>query len=168
MSATDKKLFSVLGEVMLVDGRKKFVPKSTGYLQTLMASMPIGKKLTCTFYDRVPTRSESQLDYHWVLMGIIAEHTGDTKEELHDAIMRIKFGTKLVRLAGHMVQVRKSISNSGRMTVAEVADLIMYDLEVCQKLDIHVPTPEELGYISNYGGYGSPLTPVRREKSITN
>lgn len=163
MSFKDKKLFTVLGQVTLVDGRKEFIPSSTGYLQTLMAGMPVGKRLTCTFYDRVPTRSEAQLHYHWVLMGIIAEHTGDTKEELHDAILRIKFGTKLVRLAGHTVQVRKSISNGGRMTVAEVAELIMYDLEICQKLDIHVPTPEELGYISNYGGYGSPLTPVKRE-----
>lgn len=167
MSSKDKKLFSVLGEVMIVDGRKRFVPKSKDFLNTLIAGVSVGKKLLCTFYDRVPTRSEAQLDYHWLLMGLISEHTGDTKEELHDAVMRIKFGTKLIRLAGQNVQVRRSISDSGRMTVAEVAELIMYDLEVCERLDINVPTPEELGYISNYGGYGAPLTPVKREKTLS-
>lgn len=165
MTSKDKKLFSVLGEVSLIEGHKRFVPTSKEFLASMMAGIPIGKKLTCTFSEKIPTRSEAQLHYHWVLLTLISDYTGDTKEELHDAIMRIKFGTKLIRLAGHSVQVRKSISNMGRMTVSQVAELINFDLEVCQKLDIHVPTMEELGYVSNNGGYMSPLTPVRKELS---
>ncbi len=157
MSSKDKKLFTVLGEVQLVEGRRKFVPKSSDYLRDIVARLPLGKIVSCTFSERVPTRSEAQLDYHWVLIGLMAEHTGDTKDELHDAVMRIKFGTKLVRIGGHTVQVRKSISNIGKMTVSEVAELINYDLELCGMMDIHVPTSEELGYISNY-------SPIRREK----
>jgi hypothetical protein len=165
-SKTNRKIFSVLGQVSLADGRKRFVPHSIDFLNTCISSLPLGKGILCTFYDHVPTRSEQQLDYHWVLVSLMAEHTGYTKEELHDAIMRMKFGTKVIQLAGHSVMVRKSISNTGGMTVAEVAELITFDLELCGRLSIHVPTPEELGYISNRGGYAS-LTPVRKEKSLT-
>jgi len=163
-SSKDKKLFTILGSIILTEGKKKFIPTSVDYFNTLISSLPIGKKLSCTFSDRVPKRSEAQLAYHWVLVGLIADHTGDTREELHDAVMRIKFGTKTISLTGRDVEVRRSISNAGRMTVSDVVELITFDLEVCQSLDIHVPTPEELGYVSNHGGYRT-LTPVRRELS---
>ena len=41
-----------------------------------------------------------------------------------------------------------------------MVELITYDLELCEKLDVKVPTLEELGYISNH----APLTPIRKER----
>ena len=106
-----KELFTVLGQVRLVDGKKRFVPSSTDHLASLMARLPIGKLISCTFFDKVPTRSAGQLAYHWVLVTYIADYTGDCPEEMHDAIMREKFGTKKIKLKDKVHEVRRSISN---------------------------------------------------------
>jgi len=140
-------LFSVAGEVMAVDGRRRFVPKSTPHLNACIGRVPLGRKVRATFSEYVYMRSESQLGYHWVLVGYVAEHTGHTKEEVHDAIMRIVFGEKQIELAGRKVAIRKSMAEGGGLTKAECVEVIDYDLDLCHRLDIIVPTREELGYL---------------------
>jgi hypothetical protein len=44
-------------------------------------------------------------------------------------------------------EVKRSVSGSARMPKGEMSELIEMDLELCGRLNVHVPTPEELGYI---------------------
>lgn len=93
-----------------------------------------------------PTRTEQQLRYYWVIVGLISEYTGNTEEELHEALMILKFGTKEVKLGKDLVNVRQSISNSARFEKQKMAELIEFALEKAQELEIRVPTRQELGY----------------------
>lgn len=160
---TLKEVFTILGSVQASEGRKKFVPKSLAYFNDRMSRIKEGQVLHVTFSTSIPTRSQSQLDYHWVLMQYIADSTGYTKEEVHEWMMVKKFGTSQVTLNGESYEVRKSVANRARFPKSDMVELITADLELCRDLGINVPTPEELGYISNRGGYGQPLTPVRHE-----
>lgn len=151
-SGTRKELFTILGEFkeVIVDGRPetRFVPKSVKHFRSCSARAPKNKVVAATFYENVAIRSRNQLAYHFVLLGYIADYTGYTKDELHDAIMRMKFGTKSVTISGQTVEVRKSLADAAKLPKHEAVELIEYDLDVCKELGIKVPTPEELGYIT--------------------
>lgn len=150
MSRTRKTLFTINGTVVGHEGRHSFLPKSPRFLRDQLARIAAGTKLSVTFSEEVASRSEQQLAYHWVLVGYLAKATGYTKEEMHDAIMRLKFGTTEVRLGARRVLVRRSVSDVAKMPTADMGELINFDLELCKELDVVVPTAEELGYISNY------------------
>jgi hypothetical protein len=101
------------------------------------------------FSEHVPTRSEAQLAYHWVIMGYMSEHTGFTKEEMHDVAMKTVFGVVRKTYNGKVYECRQSISNSAKLPKYKVVELILWDLQECAKLEIAVPSKEELGYIAN-------------------
>lgn len=146
MTPPRKKLFTVLGTIQTIDGKKKFVPDSPKYLSDCYFQLPVGKKVACTFEEWKSIRSRDQLAYHWVLVGYIADYSGYTKEECHDALLRLKFGEKEIQFLGKTVKVRQSISDSAKMSVNDCVELITFDLQVAQEMGIVVPTPEELGY----------------------
>lgn len=143
---SSKEIFTCLGSIAEHYGEKLFLPKSVKYLEDNLKRLPVGKEVTCTFYEHKATRSNQQLRYHMVLCGYIAEYTGYSVPECHDAVMRIVFGTKIISLGGMNVQVRQSISDSAKMKKEDVVSLISYDLELCGRLDINVPSAESLGY----------------------
>lgn len=148
------ELFTILGEFQDVVNQQtgqpetRFVPKSTKHFRTLSRKAPKNKLVAATFYDHVTSRSRNQVAYHFVLLKYLADHTGYTTDELHDAIMRIVFGTKVVEINGRKVEVRKSLSNTANLPKYEAVELIEYDLELCKQLNVNVPTPEELGYVT--------------------
>lgn len=150
MAHNDKKIFTVIGKVVLSENRKRLLPNSPEHLSACLNRLPVGKEISVTFSEKVPTRSEAQLAYHWVLLAYIADHCGYKSEDVHDAVMRAKFGTKHIKIGDLEQEVRRSISDSAKMTLSDCMELIDYDLELCRTLEIHVPTAEELGYISNY------------------
>lgn len=131
----DKKGPRLLSEVYWRHYFKKLAPGTKG---SLIVSL------------KKPTRSSNQLRYYWVLVALIAEYTGYTDQETHDALCRLKWGEREVQIGKDKVTVRKSISDAARLPKQEMAELIEYALEKCAELEIHVPTAEELGYISNY------------------
>lgn len=147
MKYGDKELFSVIGKVALVEGKKRFIPNSTGHFNVSLARLFVGKKLTASFSAAGAIRSNTQLRYHWVLMGYLSDHTGYTKEELHDWVMRVKFGEKAITIQGITMKTRKSLSDTGKMPKHEAVELIDFDKKLCADLDIHIPTAEELGYL---------------------
>lgn len=132
------------------EGRRAPKLNSTPLWNHYFSKLPVGTVGTLTVILKKPTRSEQQLRYYFVLVGFIAEYTGHTDDEIHDALMRLKFGVKEVKLGSDIVEVRKSISNSARMTKTECMELIEFALEKCSELNINVPSKESLGYISNY------------------
>lgn len=150
-----KEIFSVLGEIGETEvttdrgtyKRHTFIPASQPYMRDRLNKIPLKKKVSVTFFDDIPTRSQQQLAYHFVLLTLISEHTGDSVKDLHDGIMRIKFGTKKIKIMEKEVEVRKSIANDANMPKHKAQELIDFDLEVCKFLELRVPTKSELGYV---------------------
>lgn len=145
--AGTKELFSIYGKFLWHENQIVFVPASPAYYRQCTRRQKSGQKTYVTFSDSKAMRTPSQLKYHWVLMGLLSDHTGFTQDEMHDAVMRIKFGEKEVTLAGITTRVRKSISDSGRMSNEQCSELIEFDLKLCAEYEIRVPTREELGYL---------------------
>lgn len=145
-----KDLFSALATVTEDNANKKLALNSPLHWQHWVNKLPLGKQFHILVSEYIPKRTEPQLDYHWVLMGYLADFSGNTKAEIHEVIMREVFGTKTIEIGGMKQTVRKkSISNAGDMTLLEAMGLLEFDLALCKKLNIKVPTKEELGYISN-------------------
>lgn len=144
-----KPLFVVLGSIKNIEGKNRFIPKSPDYLQDRLNILKPGKQVSCVFSDDVAIRSRNQLSYHFVLMTYLSEYVGETPTDMHDAVMRLCFGEREIKLGDKVVKVRKSISDGARMPKHECVELISYDLKLCGELGIHVPTAESLGYVSN-------------------
>lgn len=144
-----KAVFTVLGEIKIEGGKKRLAINSPETYMHQLQQFPVGRKLGITIEEYKAARSSQQLAYHWVLMGYLSRETGYTSEEIHDVIMRRKFGTKEVTIGGITDRVRKSVSDSARFPKSDMVELITFDLELCAELGIRVPTKEELGYISN-------------------
>lgn len=140
--------FTAIGTVVF-DTKKRIALKSPAYYQQCVDRLPAGQEVTVTVSTKKATRSEQQLRYYWVLMGLLSDHTGHEPEELHDYTMRAVFGSKLIVLNGKALHVRKSISNAAMMPKYEAQRVLEYVLELCADLGVHVPTLEELGYLPN-------------------
>jgi hypothetical protein len=153
MARTRKEIFTVAGQIESVkteEGftRHTFLPDSQRYMRDNLNRVPLKKRIWCTFFEEVAMRSQQQLAYHFVLMGYLADHCGTSKNEMHDAIMRAKFGTKKIKIGDLVIEVRKSLSNEAKMPKYDVVELIEFDLKLCGDLEIRVPSREELGYDS--------------------
>ena len=152
---SQKEIFTVLGQIGTTEvvtergkfTRHTFIPDSQNYMRDRLNKIPVKKKVSVAFSEHIPTRSEGQLAYHFVLCTLISDHTGDSPTEIHEAVMILKFGTKKVKLLGKEIDVRKSISNKAKMPLPMAMDLINFDLEVCKFLELKVPTRKELGYV---------------------
>ena len=112
---------AVVGRVVFSEGRKRFVPKLTEQLQRVMDTFAVNDTVHLTFTTKKPTRSQSQLSYYWVILGYLAEYVGCRPEEMHEIVMRRKFGTKRVMVDGVEEEVRRSISDAGKMPKCESA-----------------------------------------------
>lgn len=143
---TDSFTFKIVKK----DGKNTIALSSRQYYQHFLnTKTKDGDSGTLTITLAKPTRSDSQLRYYAVLVGLIADYTGNTWEEMHDALMILKWGTKKVKLGKETVNVRKSISNGARFKKVDMIEQIEFALEKCFDLDIKVPTKQELGYIDN-------------------
>ncbi len=149
MAKPRNEIFTVLGTIESVEGVHRFVPSSPGHMRACVSRISLKKRIACTFSEDDSTRSEQQLRYHFVLIGYLADYSGTTTAEMHEAVMILKFGTKTIRIANKEVKVRKSISKSGHLTKTQVMELIDFDLSLCADMQIAVPTKEELGYLPN-------------------
>lgn len=147
MKDNRKIAFSVLGDVVEAEGKKRIQIKSPEHYQQQVSRMPIGKKVALTIEEYTATKSQSQHRYYWALIGYLAEYSGHEPTELHDAIMRRKFGTKQIVVGDLKETVRKSISDAAKFPKGEMIELIEEVLELCRILGIHVPSKEELGYL---------------------
>lgn len=105
----------------------------------------VGKsKLWCTYDDKAPKRSTQQNAYYWgVVLPTISAETGETEEDLHE-LFKQRFlvnGKKMVR--GHEIVSYRST------TELSVGGFVEYVDKISSWSGIHIPTPEEAGFISS-------------------
>lgn len=131
-------------------GTVKFAFTSPGHFMDWCRRQSEGAEFTVTFCQKKRTRSQGQLAYYWVILGYLAEYVGCKDVEMHEIVMRRKFGTKIVVVDGVREVVRRSVSDGARMPKDEMGELIEFALELAERLDVTVPTPQQAGYISNH------------------
>lgn len=144
---TRKAVFTAIGTVEITGQKKKMRLNSPQHWQAMIQKLTPQKRYGISVEEYKAARSRSQLNYYWVLLGYLGDHTGYVPEELHDALMRAKFGVKTVRIGPIEQTVRKSIANIARFPKSDMVELITQVLEICESLEIKVPTKEELGYL---------------------
>jgi hypothetical protein len=140
--------FVVIGTVVFDEetGRKRVAINSEPHLRASIQRLSVGDEVVVTYSTRKLSRSDGQLRYHWALMGYLADYTGHSAEEMHEFVMRSKFGTKRIAVGDQIEEVRRSIASGARMSWGDMMELIEYDLELLAGLGIVVPSREELGY----------------------
>jgi hypothetical protein len=166
-STTNKIIFSILGFFKDVSRecpqchyktpvKREFVADSLPYLHDRSSKQPLDKQFTCDFTTKIPTLTEAQRDYHFVLMQYIGEHCGYPKQEAHETLMRAKWGTKKCTIGKYTEMVRESIADIAKFPLPKMQEQIDFDLSVCADLEIRVPTKKELGYIDE----NEKITPI--------
>lgn len=142
-----KPVFTAIATVELVEGVKKLRLTSPKHWQSMVYKLTPGKRYGVMVSEYKASRSRSQLNYYWAVLGYLSDYTGYQPEELHDAIMRAKFGTTTVKIGPIEQEVRKSISNVARFPTSDMVELITEVLKIAVDLGVHIPTKEELGYV---------------------
>ncbi len=142
-----KTAFTVTGTVVREGNKKRIKINSPDHYEQEVQALPENQEIGITVAFYKASRSQAQLNYHWTLMGYLARETGYTKEEIHEVVMRQKFGTKLIKVGQVAQYVRRSVADGARFPKNDMVELINFDLELCAELNIHVPTKEELGYL---------------------
>lgn len=141
-------------EIVEQNGDKRAKINATDYYRHfLKTKTKIGDVGTMILKIKKPSRSESQLRYYWIVVGLLADHCGYTSEEMHDALMSLKWGTKVIKLGDKMVSVRKSISNSAKFPKSKMIEQIEFALEKCFEENVLIPSAESLGYTNNNKPY---------------
>lgn len=143
------KPFTIIGAVVFdkENNRKRFQAKSADYLQSCVNRFPDGTELAATFTERKPSRSQSQLNMYWAIVGYISDYTGYTPEETHHWLKCSVFDVNIVEIKGRTFAAPRSIAAHANMPKNEMGELIEFALTTCKDLGIVVPTPEELGYL---------------------
>lgn len=130
------------------DGQKVIELLSRKFYQHFLnTKTKVGDFGTMQITFKKPSRTDSQLRYYAVIVGLLATHTGYTWDEMHEALMIIKWGTKEVKIGEQSVRVRKSISNRARFPKDWMSEQIEFTLEKAMEYEINIPSREELGYL---------------------
>jgi hypothetical protein len=143
-------IWGEIKEVKDPDGfvRKHFFPLSLGHMNAILSRFSIGKKIGIQMITDELSFSDSQRAYHFVLLGYIAHHTGNTVDDEHHDSMVEMFGIRtFTNYKGEKREGRYSISNASELTLDDISRLIERDVRVCNFLELVIPTKKELGYI---------------------
>jgi len=139
-----------IGEIVWdkVNFKKRIQLVSERMYQQFLKGVNVGDKVTISFSFKRPSRTKTQLNYYFVLVGILSDHLGYTKKEMHDWLMRLKWGTKEIKVGNKVETVRESVSDVAEFPLEKMGEQIEFTLEVCKECGLNIPTPAELGYYS--------------------
>lgn len=99
---------------------------------------------TVVIQEKKKKRSLSQNAYLWFIYTLIAEHTGNDPEDIHEYCKTRALPKRFIKINGK----EREIPPSTR--ILSKGDFAMYIEKVCAlaaNLEIRIPTPEEAGYI---------------------
>lgn len=137
-------------KIVWKDNRKTVELNSRTFFQHFINQhTTVGDIGSMTLKMKKPTRSEAQLAYYAVIVGLIAHDTGNTWEDVHSGLMILNWGKKKIKIGNKTVEVRKSVSDNARIRKDEMSEQIEFALKEAKDLKIKVPTRQELGYIDN-------------------
>lgn len=106
-------------------------------IQAIKEAMPI------TVVLKEKKRSLNQNALMWKWLTIIADHTGYTKEVLHDKLRLQYLPTRILQVNGKIYELPKSTTE---LTVKEFSEYMDKIQLVAMELELALPQPEYYGY----------------------
>ena len=89
------------------------------------------------------SRTDMQNRYFWALCGLIADETGQEKEDIKDRLMHALGHKHMKWVNGEAVTVIRSTTT---LTREEFGELIEATQQLCEALGIKYPQPSHYGY----------------------
>lgn len=86
-----------------------------------------------------PEKSNEQRNFWHLLLGLIADETGYTKEEVKELVKKAHLGTKVIEIGGIEKEVTES---SESLAKTSYADLIDYTYRLAAEAEIVLPAPK--------------------------
>ena len=122
---------------------------SPAHYRQLIKRFENDKRVAVTIENLRSHRSVSQNRYLWgVVYPLIADTTGYTENEVHEWAKAQYLKPHIVTVAGRVREITKSTTE---LSVGEMVEYIENLISLAADLGVHVPSPEEAGYISNHG-----------------
>jgi hypothetical protein len=110
--------------------------------------LPIDKAWVVTVEREKKRRTDSQNNTMWMWHAIVANETGNTPDDIHEAVKDILLPPKIVTIGDEEKEVR----STKRMKRQEFSDFLMqYHAWAASTLNIHLPHPEDHGREERYG-----------------
>lgn len=105
-----------------------------------------GKMATIEILKSKRTLSQNAL--YWVFLNVIEQETGNTADDLHELFRAKLLPPKFVKIKGkqtyHELKVPRSTTELDKIAFGEYMD------KISAMVDIPVPNPKDVGYITNY------------------
>lgn len=129
------------GAVVIDDNlsRKKLKMNSDLYYNHAIQKYKVGEKVTVQITNKKSLRTRSQNNFWWAYLTIASVETGHTPEELHEWAKTACMPTRIVKIMGDPVRMKKSTTE---LTVNEFSELIE---KFAEKTGITPPPVENYG-----------------------
>jgi hypothetical protein len=108
-----------LATVALKDGRRTLQFASGRWLRHHLGKYPVGTKVSVLVTDKRPKRSDRQHRYYWAYLGLIADSTGHSKDDLHTFFKGKFLSEGITELWGYPVRKVKSTTTLTKGQFAE-------------------------------------------------
>jgi hypothetical protein len=88
-----------------------------------------------------PKRSSTQNNYYWTYLGVIAQDTGDTANDLHEFFKRKLLPPQFIKVRGEEMKIPASTTDLDKGQFTEYLD------RICALTNIPLPDPIAAGYL---------------------
>ena len=103
-----------MSKMIIVDSEQR-----RGRAMHILGSLPLKPPFQVVIEAYSPKRSTQQNKRYWLLIEMVAKHTGHDKDEVHDFAKQKFLGTRTIEIAGERAQVAPS---TRRLKVKEFKD----------------------------------------------
>jgi hypothetical protein len=91
-----------------------------------------------------PTRSNQQLRYYWLFLGIIERETGQNADEVHEWAKRKFLPPRFITVNGEEMKIAGSTKDLSKADYGDYLD------RISAETGVPLPDPEAAGFITNY------------------
>lgn len=102
-------------------GKKKLELASEIYFNHCVNKFKEGERVTLQVTNKRPRRTQNQNSFWWAYLTIASQETGHTPEELHEWAKTACMPTRIMKIMGDPVRMKKSTT---QLTVNEFSELI--------------------------------------------
>ena len=131
----------IRGSVIDRLGEGKFLPDNESQFKRVFKSF-INKDVDVIVEEHKDRRSLEQNKLMWVWIGLLGEHLGYTKGDMHRVLLGEHFGTKEIEYNGKVYL--EPLQGSSGLKVKEMTEHLEWIEQFAVTMDVILPRPEEI------------------------